>query len=197
MNWKNTESGFGWPAILFHWLMVLLMVAVYAAMELKSFSAKGSALREAMANWHYVLGLSIFALVWLRLIVNRAGARPLIEPAPGVWQARLARAGHLALYILMIAMPLLGWLILSAKGKPVPFFGAELPPLMGKNEAYARFFKETHEVIANVGYGLIGLHVAAALQHHFIKRDNTLALMSPRRGRIRPGNPARESSERS
>lgn len=183
MSWKNTKSGYGSPAIFLHWLMLLMMAAVYASMELKSFAAKGSALREAMASWHFILGLSMFALVWLRMLVNLAGTRPAIEPPPGMWQARIAHLGHLALYGLMIALPLLGWLILSAKGKPVPFFGLELPPLMGESKPYAKFFKEAHEVIATAGYFLIGLHAAAALHHHYIKRDNTMTLMSPRHRR--------------
>jgi cytochrome b561 len=183
MNWKNTKTGYGSLSILFHWLMLLLMIAVYAAMELKSLSAKGSALRDSMATWHFMLGLSIFALVWLRLLVNLAGTRPVIEPRGSVWQTRLAHLGHLALYGLMILMPLLGWLILNAKGKPVPFFGFELPALVGESKSYAKLFKDVHEVIATAGYFLIGLHAAAALHHHYIKHDNTLTMMLPWRRR--------------
>ncbi|MBL0121765.1 MAG: cytochrome b [Betaproteobacteria bacterium] len=183
MNWKNTKSRYGSLSIFFHWLMLLLMVAVYAAMELKSFAAKGSALRDSMATWHFMLGLSIFLLVWLRVLVNLTGTRPIIEPPGSVWQERIALLGHLALYGLMIALPLLGWLILSAKGKPVPFFGFELPALMGQSKPYASLFKEAHEVIATAGYFLIGLHAAAALHHHYIKHDNTLTMMLPWRRR--------------
>ncbi len=81
MSWNNTKSGYGPPAILFHWLMVVLIVGVYAAMDLKSFSQKGSALREAMASWHYLLGLLVFALVWLRLLLRLSGVAPEVEPA--------------------------------------------------------------------------------------------------------------------
>jgi cytochrome b561 len=78
-------------------------------------------------------------------------------------------------------MPLLGWLTLSAKGEPVPFFGLELPALTGKNEELAILFKAIHANLATVGYFLIGLHAAAALFHHHVRRDNTLRLMWPRR----------------
>lgn len=130
-----------------------------------------------MATWHYTLGLSVFFLVWLRLLVRFAGADPAIEPALPAWQAVLARAMHWTLYALMIGMPVLGWLTLSAKGTPAPFFGAELPALIGKSEEVAKLFKQIHETFATVGYFLVGLHAAAALYHHYVRRDNTLRLM--------------------
>ena len=181
MSWINTKSGYGSPAILIHWLMLALLVAAYAAMDLNSLSQKGSALREAMASWHYMLGLSVFVLVWLRLLVRLTGLEPAVEPAPPAWQATLAKAVYRALYVFMVAMPLLGWLTLSAKGEPVPFFGLELPALTGKNEGLANLFKDLHEDFATVGYFLLGLHTAAALFHHYVRRDNTLQLMWPRR----------------
>ncbi len=177
MSWKSTRAGYGWLSISLHWLMLLLIVAVYATMDLKSIFPKGSPSREAMAIWHYTLGLSVFLLVWLRLLIRFAGSDPAIEPALPAWQALSAKAMHWALYALMIGSPLLGWLTLSAKGTPVPFFGAELPALIGKSRGLAKWFKEIHETFATVGYFLVGLHAAAALYHHYVKRDNALRLM--------------------
>jgi cytochrome b561 len=181
MSWNNTKSGYGSLAILLHWLMLVLIVAGYAAMDLKSLAQKGSALRAAMANWHYLLGLLVFALVWPRLLAQSSGRAPEVEPAPPAWQAALAKAAHRALYVFMVAMPLLGWLALSAQGDPVYIFGSELPALTGKNEGLTKFFKDVHENLATVGYFLIGVHAAAALYHHYVKHDNTLRLMWPRR----------------
>ena len=134
-----------------------------------------------MAVWHYTLGLSVFSLVWLRLVVRLSGASPAIEPAVPAWQAMSATVAHRTLYVLMIGLPLLGWLTLSAKGTPVPFFGAELPPLIGKSKDLAKWLKDMHETSATVGYLLIGLHAAAALYHHCVRRDNTLRRMLPAR----------------
>ena len=130
MSWKSTKAGYGWLSIVLHWLMLLLIVAVYATMDLKSIFPKRSPSREAMAIWHYMLGLSVFFLVWL-----------------------------------------------SAKGPSVPFFGMELAALIGKSEELAKWFKDIHEGAATVGYFLVGSHAAAALYHHYVKRDNTLRLM--------------------
>lgn len=181
MSWDNTKSGYGSPAILFHWLMVVLIVVGYAAMDLDFLSQKGGVLRDAMASWHYMLGLLVFTLVWLRLLVRLTGLEPAVEPAPPAWQATLAKAVYRALYVFMVAMPLLGWLTLSAKGEPVPFFSLELPALTGKNEGLANLFKDLHGNLATAGYFVIGLHAAAALFHHYVRRDNTLRLMWPRR----------------
>ena len=90
---------------------------------------------------------------------------------------------HFALYVLMIGLPLGGWLILSASGKPVPFFGLQLPALVGESKDLADLFKEIHETGATVGYFLIGLHAAAALYHHFFVRDDTLRRILPYPGR--------------
>lgn len=81
----------------------------------------------------------------------------------------------------MFVMPMLGWLMLSAAGKPIPFFGAQLPALLNENKALADQLKEVHETIGMIGYFLIGAHALAALFHHFITRDNTLVRMLPRK----------------
>lgn len=159
-----------------HWVMLLLIAAVYASMELKGNFPKGSDTRELLKHWHFMLGLSVFALVWLRLLAR--WLKPV--PARPGWQERLARMMHLALYGLMIALPLLGWLTLSADSKSIPFYGLELPPLVAANSARAEQYKELHEALAQAGYWLIGLHAAAALLHHYVLRDDTLRRMLPR-----------------
>ena len=81
-------------------------------------------------------------------------------------------------------MPLLGWLTLSAGDKVIPFFGLELPALVGPDKAFAGSVKEIHETIATIGYYLVGLHAAAALYHHYVVHDDTLLRMLPRRRRF-------------
>lgn len=181
MNWKNTTERYGPLMIGIHWLMLLLFVAVYAFIELRELYPKGSDPREAMKAWHFMLGMLVFVLVWLRLAARFSGPTPVIRPEPAAWMQLAAKLGHLALYALMIVMPLLGWLTLSASGKPIPFFGLELPALTGENKDIAKQIKEVHETIGTVGYYLIGMHVAAALYHQHVKHDNTMARMLPLR----------------
>lgn len=81
----------------------------------------------------------------------------------------------------MIGMPLLGWLALSAAGKPVPFFGLEFSSLITENAGLAKPVKKLHETIGSAAYLLLGLHAAAALFHHYVRRDDTLRRMLPQR----------------
>ncbi|MCC6202305.1 MAG: cytochrome b [Gammaproteobacteria bacterium] len=179
MTWKNTEQRYGSLSIAMHWGMLLLMIAVYACIELRVFYPKGSDPREALKQWHFMLGLTVFALLWLRLALRLLGPIPRIEPPLGIWQQRFAALMHLALYLFMFVMPLLGWLLLSSEDKPIPFFGLQLPALIGPDEALAKSLGEIHETIGTLGYFLIGLHAAAALAHHYFWHDNTLARMLP------------------
>lgn len=180
MNWKNTSSRYGSLPIAMHWLMLGLLIAVYAVINLHDFAPKGSEIRAALKTWHFMLGLSVFALVAARLAIRLlSGPAPRIEPENPLWQRRLAAIVHLALYVFMIGMPLLGWFAVSAKGDPVLFFGAQLPALIGPDKGLYDSLKEIHEVIGTIGYYLIGLHAAAALFHHYVLRDNTMLHMLP------------------
>jgi len=173
----DTGSRYHSLSIGAHWLTLALLIAVYALIELRTFFPKGSDPREAMKTWHFMLGLTVFGLVFVRLALRFFFRTSLLESAP--WQRFLAMAMHVALYALLIVMPLLGWLALSAKGKPVPFFGLQLPALIAPNQALAANFMEIHETLGTVGYYLIGLHASAALFHHYFIRDKTLRRMSP------------------
>lgn len=180
MTWKNTTERYGSASIALHWLMLLLLATVYATIELRGLFPKESAAHDLMKTWHFMLGLSVFVLVWLRLAFRVSGPTPVIVPPAPPWQVRLARLVQLALYLMMIGLPIAGWLMLSAKGRVIPFYGLELPPLIAENKDLASQIKEVHETVATIGYFLIGLHAAAALFHHYWQRDNTLTRMMPR-----------------
>ena len=169
------------PALVaLHWLMAALFVAVYASIELRVFYAKGTEMRDLMKALHFSFGLGVLLMVTARLAARRASPLPQPGPTLGLetWVHRLGSLGHLALYALMVGMPLLGWLALSAAGKPVAFFGLELPALMAPDKAWAHDIKEVHEAVGVAGYWLIGLHVVAALGHHYGLKDGLLARMS-------------------
>jgi len=181
MSTADMRQRFSSLSITLHWLMVLLISAVYATILLRENYPKGTDIREGLKAWHFMLGLTVLALVLIRLLARLSQHRPPITPAPSVWQAFLANATHLALYAFMLVMPLAGWVILSASGKPIPFFGLELPPLTGRNEGLAKQVKEWHETAGTVGYFLIGIHALAALFHHYVVKDDTLRRMLPGR----------------
>jgi cytochrome b561 len=185
MTLRNTTTTdfpadrYGALSVGLHWFMLLLLVAVYACIELRELFPKGSEPREALKAWHFMLGLSVLSLVGLRLVARVMQPAPRIEPDPSTSQKLLAKLMHVMLYVLMIGMPIAGWLLLSAAGKPIPFFGLTLPALVDPSKSLADLIKEVHEVGGTVGYFLIGVHAAAALFHHYLKRDNTLRRMLP------------------
>lgn len=181
MNWRNSTERYGSLATWLHWSMVLLLVAVYACIDLRGFFPKGSDPREALKTWHFMLGLSVLVFASIRLLTHLTAPAPRIEPTPPSWQTMSARLMHFALYVLMFGMPLAGWLLLSAKGTPIPFFGLQLPALVGQSKQLAAVIKEVHEAGGTAGYYLIGLHAAAALYHHYVVGDNTLLRMLPNR----------------
>ena len=177
---KNTEQRYGSLSIGLHWLTLLLMIAVYALMEFRDIFPKGSAGRDLMKEFHFMVGLLILALVVVRLLV-RAGSPHRASCPSSPLMLTLAKLAHLALYGFLILTPLLGWLLLSAGGKPIPFFGLELPALIAPDDGLKGTIKELHETLANIGYALIALHAAAAIYHHHVLKDNTLTNMLPER----------------
>lgn len=186
MQWRNTTERYGGLSIGLHWLMLLLLMAVYACIELREFYPKGSDLRNLLKTWHFMLGLAVFVLVWVRFWPIMTSPFPHITPAPARWLALPAKTMHLALYGLMIIMPLLGWLILSAEGKAIPFFGLSLPPLVHESKKIADLAQEIHEFGGTLGYFLIGFHASAALFHHYVLRDNTLRRMLFKQDTLHP-----------
>lgn len=178
MNIKNSTTYYNTVSIALHWLMFILIVAVFASIELRELFDKGTETRDAFKMWHFMLGLSVLALVSVRLIVRvLAGPAPEIQPKPKKWQSTLGKFAHIMLYVFMLVMPIAGWLILSMAGKPVPFFGLELPPLASENRELAKTIKEIHEIAGEAGYYLIAAHAAAALFHHYVLADNTFKRM--------------------
>ncbi|WP_024539775.1 cytochrome b [Comamonas badia] len=175
------------PLIALHWLTLALMIGVYALIQWHDALPKGSELRTLAKAWHETLGVAVFALVLLRLPLRWwLGVPPALAGTPR-WQHRLASSMHWALYGLLIAAPLLGYLSLNAKGTPVPFFGLQMPAFLGPDRALAGNLKEIHEAVGTLGYWLIGGHAAAALVHHYGMRDGTLARMGW--ARTQPASP--------
>jgi cytochrome b561 len=175
---------YGPTLIGLHWLMALLIAAVFATTELRGYYPRGSETRDLLKSLHYMLGLSVLVLVAIRIAVRMKSVTPSIMPPLAWWQTAAAHFVHAALYAAMIGMPLLGWLILSADGKAIPFFGLSLPPLIGVEKNLAHALEDVHEFIGNALYFVIGLHAIAALAHHYLFGDNTLTRMLPMHKRL-------------
>jgi cytochrome b561 len=133
--------------------------------------------------WHKWAGVSVFTLVWLRLVWRLLNPPPAYPDAMPLMVQRLAHLGHAALYGLMIVIPLSGWLLSSAKGVQTVWFGVlPLPDLIEKNKALGHLLDEVHEALNTLLMLLLAGHVAAALKHHWIDRDDILKRMLPQHG---------------
>jgi cytochrome b561 len=167
-------------AILLHWLVLILVVAAYACILLRTNFERGSDIREGLKAWHFMLGLSVLAATFLRIGLRAmVWKTPPITPPPPRMLHLPSIAAHLAIYAWLIAMPIAGWTILSAEGNPIPFWGLNLPPLTSPDKVLADQVKELHETSGTIGYFLLGLHAAAALFHHYFMKDDTLRRMLP------------------
>jgi len=165
--------------IALHWITALAFVGIFAAVEFHESFPKGDPMRDLLMLTHKTLGITMLLLVIVRIFIRSRNPAPSIIPAPPAWQTGISHATHAALYAAMIALPLLGWLMSNAAGRPAPFFGLELPILIGENKDLAGTLREAHELIGNALYFVIGLHAFAALAHHYALKDNTLTRMLP------------------
>jgi len=166
-------------AIALHWLVAVLIVGTFCV-GLYMHDLPLSPMKLKIHSWHKWAGVSIFLLVIVRL-AWRLGHRPPPLPAgmPG-WQQAVASGLHHLLYLFMVAIPLSGWLMSSAKGFQTVWFGVlPLPDLVGKDKELGDLLQTVHMGL-NYGFALLILvHIAAALKHHLVDRDDTLVRMLP------------------
>lgn len=165
--------------VLLHWLVAILIFAAFGLAWTMDDMPLSPA-KFKIISWHKWAGITVLGLVAIRLIWLKLKGAPPADPGLPAWQSKLSLAVHHLLYLLMFAMPLSGWLMSSAKGFPVVYLGLwKLPDLVAKNEGLSDTLKNSHELFATVLLILIGLHIAAALKHHFIDKDTILARMIP------------------
>lgn len=175
MQIKNTKNQFGLIAILFHWIMAILVIGMLC-LGLYMTGLPAGAKRSNLYGWHKAFGVLILMLVTLRILWRVSNITPQL--AIPLLEKMAARTVHWALYGFMVAMPVTGWLLSSAAGYPPSFFGLfVLPGLIEPNPDLVPLLGSLHKWIA---YGLIAtivLHTLAALKHHFIDKDNILRRM--------------------
>lgn len=157
-----------------HWLMALLIFGLLAlGMYMQNLPLSPQKLE--IYSWHKWFGVTVFLMVWFRLawrVTHRPPAFPETMSRRLQW---LAHAGHAALYILMIAIPLTGWLMSSAKGFQTVWFGVlPIPDLVSRDRALGDLLQQVHKLL-NIALMLtLAGHVVAALWHHFVLKDDTL-----------------------
>jgi len=184
MNWRNTPRQWGLVAQGLHWLIALLVIGL-AFVGLLMDELPNSPTKVQVYALHKSFGITVLALVILRLIWRLYDRRPELPAAMPRWQQRLAGLTHGLLYLLLFVMPISGWLYNSAANFPLRWFGLfTLPALSGPDSELKRLAHEVHEIGFYVLAALFALHAGAALWHHFVVRDRTLLQMLPGRAAL-------------
>lgn len=176
MPLKNTSNSYGWLARLFHWLMALLIIGlITVGLTMGDFKAP---FKYELYGVHKALGMIVLGLVVLRLLWRFSNPTPKLPKEMDAIQRLAAHTLHIFLYIAMFVMPLSGWAMSSAGGYPVSIFGLfTLPPLVEENKELGRWFSDVHEYVGTALMVAIGVHICAALLHHFFYKDNILRRM--------------------
>ena len=176
---RNTEHRWGALSQLFHWLIVVLIIVQVTLASLAD-DLPPSARKLALLARHKSVGITILMLVILRLLWRQLNPIPLLPTTLKPYERVLAHTTHTLLYVLLFTMPLSGWMMSSARGFPVSWFGFfTLPDLVPKNRSLYEALLTTHETLAVALAVVVTLHVAAALKHHFWLRDDVLRRMLP------------------
>ena len=175
----NASAGYTRTAISLHWLVAFAIAATFSlGLYMNELPLSPDKLR--LYSWHKWAGVTIFLLVLLRIVwrlFHRLPGPPENMPA---WQRQAAGVVHFLLYALMLAVPLSGWLMSSAKGVQTVWFGLlPLPDLLEKNKELGETLQELHEVLNFTMAGLVLIHAGAAIKHHLIDRNEVLTRMLP------------------
>jgi len=178
MPFRNTTHAWGSLSKAFHWLIVLLIINQWVIAE-RAEELKGLAKLDALA-WHKSFGMTVLMLAVLRLAWRLMNPTPELATETKPWERLLAKISHVLLYALIFAMPLTGWMMSSAKNYPVSWFKLfQFPDLVAPAEQTFHRMHDLHHLLFNVLVGVALLHVAGALKHHFIDRNDVLKRMLP------------------
>lgn len=179
MDIRNSPTRWGAVSQFLHWLIVAL-IAVQAALGLLGVMLPLGLEKLAVLARHKSVGIAILGLATARLLWRWANPTPPLPPTLKPYERFLAHFTHTALYVLLFAMPLSGWIMSSARGFPVSWFNLfQLPDLVPKSEPLYHAMVTTHESLAIALGAIVALHIAGALKHHYVLNDDTLWRMLP------------------
>ena len=180
------NSQYSRTAIGLHWLVALgILLAFPLGVYMHDLPLSPTKLR--LFSYHKWLGITVLLFVVVRVLWRVSHKPPVLPYQMPQWQQRASEAVHIALYVLMLAIPLSGWLMSSAKGFQTVWFGVlPLPDLLEKNIPLGNRLQALHEFLNYSMLLLLIAHIGAALKHHFVDRDGVLLRMAPRLRKDKP-----------
>ncbi|MEJ8476145.1 cytochrome b [Roseibium algae] len=192
---RNTSTGYGLIAILFHWTMAALIFGMLALGIYMTDLPPTDMETFKLYQLHKSIGFVVLALASLRIVWRLSNPSPKLPAGMKSIEKLAAHLGHIGLYVLLFALPLSGWLMVSASPWNIPtvLFDVlpmphlHVPAFLGDKTQAEGILKEVHEYAAWFLMALLLAHICAALKHHFISRDTTLKRMistGPSRGSV-------------
>jgi cytochrome b561 len=191
MPLRNTAERYGAVAKVFHWLTLLLLIGSFT-IAYSMIGLRISPRKLELYSYHKWVGVTVFLIVILRLAWRLRNPAPPLPASTSPLQRRLAGLSHFMLYTILIVMPLTGWVMSSARNLPLVYLGLiEVPSPFGVNEALGNVLRTVHYILSLSLLFFVSVHVLAALQHHFILRDDILRRMLP--WPVRPRGPTSQT----
>jgi cytochrome b561 len=178
MALRNTMDSYGSVAKFFHWLIALLVIGMIIV-GFSMGSIEDTSLKSIVYNVHKSTGLTVLVLMVLRLLWRLINPTPQLPATTLVWQKIAARTSHFLLYLVLIIMPLSGWIMSTAAGHPPNFWWiAKINcPWVPLSKPLASFFSEVHTALAFTIATLVVIHFCGAMKHFLIDRDHVLQRM--------------------
>ncbi|MBX7501752.1 cytochrome b [Qipengyuania sp. YG27] len=167
-------------AMLFHWAIAIAVIWNWRLAENAHHAGDKLQAAAIMGN-HKALGITILALTVGRLFWRWTHPTPPLPATLAPWEAKLARGLHILFYVLLIGLPLGGWLANSLSGREIDFFGLFTIPALpvGENKDLGHTIFEAHHTAGSIFIYLIGLHILGALKHTFFDRNGGIFRMLP------------------
>ena len=180
MTYGTRTDHYSATSKLLHWLVAICVLTTAPVAITMTRIGKGPT-QDMLYNFHKSLGVLILVLMLLRVINRLTVGAPIADPGIEPWQKTVSSVVHTSLYVLLLAMPVVGYIANSAYGAPTPFFGLfNLPMIVEKNDALATQLFAAHRWAGWLVILIVLMHVGAVLYHYFIRRDDVLKRMLPR-----------------
>ena len=174
------QDAYGATAIGLHWIIALLIFAAFGLGLYMTGIPGLTPTKLKLFSWHKWLGVTVFMIAVLRVLWRATHPAPPVAAGTPAWQAKAAAGAHHLLYVLILVVPITGYVYSCAAGVPVVYLGLwKLPMIVEKNDALKDIFKFIH-IWLNYGMAaVVVIHAAAAIKHQVVDRDGTLARMLP------------------
>ncbi len=168
---ENESDRFGRVSRILHWTTAILFIFMIPTGIFSSMIPEGAWYRTEYNVVHKTIGIIIFMLLIVRLLWNRKSARPALDSSLKPMERKMAHGAHLALYALLFAIPVTGYVMTSLHGYPSFFFVLELPPLLAESDAYIVWGLFHKYILQYLVYVILGAHILGALKHHYVDKE--------------------------